>query len=249
MAWVTAVRFRIKRFSAVPVKTNSLRSLQRSHRVFLHALWRSGRGLQRPAVLPGQLPLAARSLGAADLDHRCESGPQSKPSLQRGGRCRLATVGNGIALWDAEDRTRITLSPDSNAEAIAISADGSTIATGGWGPTVAVWSATFITDDRTPVELAPAGGLSAVDALSQTTARLADDGQSIDVTTPRGPPHRIAVRADGLVVVPHGLRLVARQLRPQTGRLGSLAARGACVRSGAAPREWGELRALGRPDL
>ena len=127
-----------------------------------------------------------------------------------GGRCRLATVGNGIALWDAEDRTRITLSPDSNAEAIAISADGSTIATGGWGPTVAVWSATFITDDRTPVELAPAGGLSAVDALSQTTARLADDGQSIDVTTPRGRPHRIAVRADGLVVVPHGLRLVAR---------------------------------------
>ena len=127
-----------------------------------------------------------------------------------GGRCRLATVGNGIALWDAEDRTRITLSPDSNAEAIAISADGSTIATGGWGPTVAVWSATFITDDRTPVELAPAGGLSAVDALSQTTARLVDDGQSIDVTTLGRPPRRIAVRAEGLVVVPHGLRLVAR---------------------------------------
>ncbi len=54
-------------------------------------------------------------------------------------RCRLVSAGESIDVWEPEDRRHIELADQTNAQAVAIDADGSTVATAGWGSSVAVW--------------------------------------------------------------------------------------------------------------
>lgn len=106
--------------------------------------------------------------------------------------CRLVTIGDGLDVWEPVRRTRTVLADEINAEAVAISADGSTIASGGWGRTVALWSARLVLDDREPDVIARAGPeeLVAFDAASGTEV------------------HRTGL--DELRILPTGERLMVR---------------------------------------
>jgi WD40 repeat protein len=68
--------------------------------------------------------------------------------------CRLVTGGRSIDVWEPMTGRQITLSAESNAQAVAISTDGMTIVTAGWGSHVAVWSMQPVAgdDERTTVD-------------------------------------------------------------------------------------------------
>ena len=53
--------------------------------------------------------------------------------------CKLVTVGQSLDAWDPATRRRVQLVDQTNAQSVAISADGETVVTAGWGSTVAVW--------------------------------------------------------------------------------------------------------------
>lgn len=97
------------------------------------------------------------------------SGCDATPSAT----CRLVTIGNGLDVWEPARGIRTVLADEINAEAVAISADGSTIASGGWGRTVARWSTRLLADDRQPDVLAQAGPGEKVafDPVSSTEVR------------------------------------------------------------------------------
>ena len=59
---------------------------------------------------------------------------------ERTATCRLVSGGRSIEVWEPMTGRQIALSVESNAQAMAISADGMTIVTAGWGSHVAVWS-------------------------------------------------------------------------------------------------------------
>ncbi|HEY5874581.1 MAG TPA: hypothetical protein VIT64_04740, partial [Ilumatobacteraceae bacterium] len=97
-----------------------------------------------------------------------------------GAVCRLATVGFGLELWEPVSRVHTVLAPEINAEAVALSRDGSIVASGGWGRTVAVWSARLLPDDRDPTVLADAAppARAVFDPSSGLIARL--DGETLE---------------------------------------------------------------------
>jgi len=61
--------------------------------------------------------------------------------------CKLVTAGESLDVWDPATRRRVPLIGQTNAQAVAVSADGDTVVTAGWGPTVAVWRLRPIVDD------------------------------------------------------------------------------------------------------
>lgn len=109
--------------------------------------------------------------------------------------CRLATIGDGLDLWEPARRTRTVLADEINAEAVAISADGSSVASGGWGRTVALWSARLVPDDRAPAVVARAapGEVIAFDPASGVELR--DTGVEELALVPGG--ERLMVGDDG----------------------------------------------------
>jgi WD40 repeat protein len=102
-------------------------------------------------------------------------------------RCTLATVGESADAWQPESRRHVELVDQTNAQAVAISADGTTVVTAGWGPTVAVWRLRPIFDDSGRSEIA------AADIATAPNPQCASTGD--------GDLH--AVSPDGKLVVTH----------------------------------------------
>ena len=80
--------------------------------------------------------------------------------------CRVVTVGRSLDVWDALVLQHVSVAEDTNAQAVAMSADGTTVASAGWGPSVSVWQLEPITDDVGRTEISPSGGPSAYDAAT-----------------------------------------------------------------------------------
>ena len=128
-----------------------------------------------------------------------------------GSTCRLATVGAGLDVWEPVTRVRTVLADEINAEAVALSSDGSTVASGGWGRTIAVWSARMIPDERLPVVVtrsAP-GGRAVLEPESGVVARLSDGRVEIDPGGGDVVVARVAEPSDVGVVPGGGAVLVA----------------------------------------
>ncbi len=94
--------------------------------------------------------------------------------------CTLATVGESLDAWQPESRRHIELTAQTNAQAVGISADGSTVVTAGWGPNVAVWKLRPIVDDSGRTEI-DAGNVTGTDSLCAAAA----DGE-IGANSPDG---------------------------------------------------------------
>ena len=107
--------------------------------------------------------------------------------------CRVVTVGRSLDVWDALVLQHVSVAEDTNAQAVAMSADGTTVASAGWGPSVSVWQLEPITDDVGRTEISPSGGPSAYDAATGTQARV--QGDRLDVTAAGGAHHQVTVGA------------------------------------------------------
>ena len=124
--------------------------------------------------------------------------------------CKLVSAGLSLDVWDPAARRRVRLAEETNAQAVAISGNGSTVVTAGWGSTVAVWELAASVDDSGRVELAPAGPLTAVDPASGSLARYVGesgvdvviDGSTTRVAT--GPISGLALTAGGTRLVTDG---------------------------------------------
>ena len=93
--------------------------------------------------------------------------------------CRVVTVGRSLDVWDALVLRHIRIAEDTNAQAVAISPDGTTVASAGWGPSVSVWRLQPLTDDAGRVQIVDAGGPSAYDTATGTTARVTEAGLEV----------------------------------------------------------------------
>ena len=107
--------------------------------------------------------------------------------------CRVVTVGRSLDVWDALVLQHVSVAEDTNAQAVAMSADGATVASAGWGPSVSVWQLEPITDDVGRTEISPSGGPSAYDAATGAQARV--QGDRLDVTAAGGAHHQVTVGA------------------------------------------------------
>ena len=88
-----------------------------------------------------------------------------------GRQCRLASAGESLDVWDPATGRRITLEDQTNAQAVAISADASTVASAGWGASVALWSIAPLVDNAGREMLAPGGEATSVDPVTLRIAR------------------------------------------------------------------------------
>ncbi len=119
--------------------------------------------------------------------------------------CKLVSAGESLDVWDPAGGRRVRLADQTNAQAVAISDDGATVVTAGWGATLAVWKLAAQVDDSGRVELAPAGPPTAVDPASGALARY-DGATSVEVMN-EGSATRVATGPiTGLVLA--GSRLV-----------------------------------------
>jgi hypothetical protein len=86
-------------------------------------------------------------------------------------RCMLAAAGIAIDVIDPIGETQVRLVDEIGAQAIAISSDGKTVASGGWGKTVALWSVAPTIDDSSRRTLSEAD----LDAISVADGAAASD--------------------------------------------------------------------------
>jgi WD40 repeat protein len=160
------------------------------------------------------------------IGQRAFAVPEPANALAWSGRCdadvacKLVSAGESLAVWEPAAGRRVQLADQTNAQAVAISGDGSTVVTAGWGATVAVWKLTAQIDDTGRVEVSAPGPLTSVDPGSQALARydgastveVVTDGVSTDV--PTGPITGLVLTAGGsrlLVDGAGGLRLFATE--------------------------------------
>jgi hypothetical protein len=121
--------------------------------------------------------------------------------------CRLVTAGEAIDVWEPAVGRRIRLADQTNAQAVDITADGDTVVSAGWGPTVAVWTLGLPIDDAGRSELTPAGQLTSHDATTATTARVVTP----DVVEVAGPAGHLRI-STGAVTALHLLDEATRLL-------------------------------------
>jgi WD40 repeat protein len=88
--------------------------------------------------------------------------------------CRLVVAGETIDVWEPTTGRRIRLADQTNAQTVAITADGSRVVSAGWGTTVAIWDLDVPIDNSGRTELARAGPPSAADARTGAIARMVD---------------------------------------------------------------------------
>lgn len=95
----------------------------------------------------------------------------SATCAQRTATCRLVTGGRTIDVWEPMTGRQVTLSAESNVQAVAISADGATIVTAGWGSHVAVWSMQPAAGGSAPVAVDDPGELDALAQVARAPER------------------------------------------------------------------------------
>jgi hypothetical protein len=124
------------------------------------------------------------------------------------GLCRLVTAGESLDVWDPSTGRMIRLEDQTNAQAVAISADASMVASAGWGPAVALWSVSPLIDNSGREMLAPAGAATSVDPVTLKIAR-STSATSVEIRGGDDETVRIETGAfDRFVLVPNGRRLV-----------------------------------------
>lgn len=121
--------------------------------------------------------------------------------------CKLVSAGESLDVWDPAGGRRVRLADQTNAQAVAISDDASTVVTAGWGATVAVWKLAAQVDDSGRVELAPPGPLTAVDPSSRALARY-DGASTVDVLTGGTTTHVVTGPITALALAAGGSQLV-----------------------------------------
>jgi WD40 repeat protein len=122
--------------------------------------------------------------------------------------CKLVSAGESLDVWDPDAGRRVRLADQTNAQAVAISADGSTVVTAGWGATVAVWRLAAQVDDSGRSELAPPGSLTSVDPASGALARY-DGASTVEVVTDGATTRVETGPISKLMLTAAGSRLVA----------------------------------------
>ena len=128
---------------------------------------RVGPGRDRPVrSVRGDRRRPADGLGSDDRTARLRRpGAGERAGVERSDAtptvaCKLVSAGESLDVWEPAAGRRVRLADQTNAQAVAISGDGSTVVTAGWGATVAVWKLTAQIDDTGRVELAPPGPLT-----------------------------------------------------------------------------------------
>ena len=121
--------------------------------------------------------------------------------------CKLVSAGESLDVWDPAGGRRVRLADQTNAQAVAISDDGSTVVTAGWGTTVAKWALTAPVDDSGRRELAPPGSLTSVDPATGTLARF-DGVSAVDVQVDGTATHVETGQITRLVLTAGGTRLL-----------------------------------------
>ena len=121
--------------------------------------------------------------------------------------CKLVSAGESLDVWDPAGGRRVRLGDQTNAQAVAISGDGSTVVTAGWGATVAVWKLAAQIDDSGRVELAPPGPLTAVDEVSGAMARY-DGASTVEVLIDGTPTNVVTGPITDLELAGGGSRLL-----------------------------------------
>ena len=124
-----------------------------------------------------------------------------------GGRCRLVTAGETLDVWDPSTARRIRLSDQTNAEAVAISTDGSVVASAGWGPTVASWRVAPLLDNSGRAELAASGMATSIDPVTLHVAR-ATSATSIEIAGGDAPVRVDTGTFERFVLAPNSRRIV-----------------------------------------
>lgn len=122
-------------------------------------------------------------------------------------RCRLVTAGQTLDVWNPSNGGRVPLSDQTNAQAVAISPDGGSVASAGWGPTVALWTVRPVLDDTGRQVLATQGAATSVDPTTLAVARAAGP-TSVDV---QGTAFKLRIatgRYDTFVLTPGAKRLI-----------------------------------------
>lgn len=124
--------------------------------------------------------------------------------------CRLVTAGATVDVWEPAADRRVRLADQTNAQAVDITADGGTVVTAGWGPSVAVWSLTLPIDDRGREQVTRAGGVTAYDVATGTVATAG--GSSVVVSSVGGDRTTIETGpVDALALTSGAAWLVAEQ--------------------------------------
>jgi hypothetical protein len=142
-------------------------------------------------------------------------------------RCRLVAGGSGIDVIDPLAETQIRLADDVGTQTVAISPDGATVASGGWGPVVAVWSVRPMLDDSSRRALGDEelAGLPAVTAGPAVTDAVC--GSGVRATSPSGEFVVTVEPATAVAVVCRsgagGSRLAAAGLNPAAGEVSAVA--------------------------
>jgi hypothetical protein len=160
-------------------------------------------------LLTGQRPIAVPERVSA-----VAWGGSCAPS----GPCVLATVGSGLDVWDPAALTHQRLAMDTNAQAVAVTPDGATISSAGWGEAVAVWGLRSRPDADSRRELTPAGALTAFDPRSRLLVRVTNGTAQLRVL-PAGPSSEQESRTrpaasievgdvDRIVLLPGGRRML-----------------------------------------
>jgi hypothetical protein len=127
------------------------------------------------------------------------SGTCAQPTIT----CRLVSGGQSIAVWEPDTGRRMVLAADSNAQAVAISDDGLTVVSAGWGSHIARWSldAAKVGDSTTIVE---AGGPTDLDDSSGVVARASGTATTVgDRTVSTGPADVVEFAGSDRLIVVH----------------------------------------------
>ena len=158
----------------------------------------------------GQRIIAVPQVAAAlDWSSPCDQPPA----------CKLVAGGVAIDVFDPVAETQVRLVDEIGAQAVAISADGSTVVSGGWGKNLAVWSVGPSVDDsaRHPIEddvlrTTPsiAAGASLTNADCQGAVATSPGG-GYAVSVGDGAITRVCATADG------GTQTAIARLNPEAG--------------------------------
>lgn len=154
---------------------------------------------------------------AASLDW---SGPCDQPPA-----CKLVAGGVAIDVFDPATETQVRLVDEIGAQAVAISADGARVVSGGWGESLAVWSVGPSFDDSTrrgidEQQLRASPSIAALTAMTSPdcpgTVAISPDGEyavavSDDAVT------RLCTTADG------GSQVAVARLNPDAGEIAAVA--------------------------
>ncbi|HWM19838.1 MAG TPA: hypothetical protein VNO51_09135 [Ilumatobacteraceae bacterium] len=155
--------------------------------------------------------------------------------------CKLVSAGESLDVWDPAGGRRVRLADQTNAQAVAISRDGSTVVTAGWGATVAVWKLAAQVDDSGRDELSPSGPLTAVDQVTGALARY-DGASTVEVLIDGSPTSVATGRITALALAAQGSRLLVdgadglRLFTTERGTPVELDSRCAGDRFGVSPR-------------